>query len=388
MRKNLNILYVSVRAPHLRQGPTYSVPAQIAAQAKLDNVLWLNLVNSNAPDMQELFKQVCWKELPYYKDLSQGKISSLAQLPAPFNKPDLIVLEQFYPFGKHIGFLYRIIKSHIPFTIVPRGELTQEAQTQKKWKKKIANFLFFSSLARQAAAIQYLTAREQSACGTRWNKKGFVIPNGASLPSQITRTYQPNAPLKLLYIGRLNIFHKGLDLLVQACSLVKERLEKARVTLDIYGPDLLDNREQLTRRVKELGLSSWVRIHKELYKEDKTQALRQADVFVMASRFEGHPMGLIEALAYSLPCVATAGTNMREEIEKYNAGWTADNTVESIAAAFGKMLDERESLAEKSANARQLAARYDWAEIAQQSHKIYEEIIGESKGNTLFNPCK
>ena len=140
--------------------------------------------------------------------------------------------------------------------------------------------------------------------------------------------------------------------------------------------------------VKELGLSSCVRIHKELYKEDKTQALRQADVFVMTSRFEGHPMGLIEALAYGLPCLATTGTNMRGEIEKYDAGWTADNTVESIAAAFGKMLDERENLAQKSANARQLAARYDWAEIAQQSHKIYEEIIGESKGNTLFNPCK
>lgn len=371
----LNILYVSVREPHLRQGPTYSVPAQIAAQAQVDNVLWLNLVNSDTPAMQELFKQVSWKELPYYKDLSQGKISCLSQLPAPFNKPDLIVLEQFYTFGIHIAFLYKIIKSRIPFIIVPRGELTQGAQAQKKWKKKIANWLLFSRVARRAAAIQYLTNQEQATSGTKWNKKGFVIPNGVSLPPQTIKNYQPGTPVKLLYIGRLNIFHKGLDLLVQACALVKEKFEKSHVTLDIYGPDLEDNRERLLCMVQELGLTPWVRIHKELYKTDKIHALQQTDVFVMTSRFEGHPMGLIEALAYGLPCLATTGTNMREQIEKYNAGWTADNTVESIAAALEKMLKERDQFATKSTNARRLAEQYDWAEIAKQSHEIYGQII-------------
>jgi glycosyltransferase involved in cell wall biosynthesis len=86
-------------------------------------------------------------------------------------------------------------------------------------------------------------------------------------------------------------------------------------------------------------------------------------------------MGLIEALAYGLPCMATTGTNMRPEIEQYNAGWTADNTVESIAAALEKMLKERDKLMQKSKNARALAEQYNWDKIAQQSHQIYEEII-------------
>ena len=151
--KKLNILYVSVRVPHLRQGPTYSVPAQIAAQAKYDNVLWLNLVNSNASSVKELFIQVNWKTLPYYKDLSQGKISSLLELPIPFNKPDLIVFEQFYLFGKHIPFVYKIIKSNIPYIIVPRGEFTNNGQRHKFWKKKLANYFIFFYFAYHASAI-------------------------------------------------------------------------------------------------------------------------------------------------------------------------------------------------------------------------------------------
>ena len=136
MKKKLNILYFSVRGPYFRQGPTYSIPAQIQAQASYDNVLWFNLVNSNDPTLRELFTQVPWKQLPYYKDLSDFPTPSLDLLPAPFNKPDLIVFEQFYMFGKYIPFVREIIRSGIPYIIVPRGELTRNAQKQKYWKKK------------------------------------------------------------------------------------------------------------------------------------------------------------------------------------------------------------------------------------------------------------
>ena len=377
MDKKLTILYISVREPHLRQGPTYSVPAQIAAQTKYDNVLWLNLVNSNDPSVRELFKQVSWKKLPYYKDLSQGKIFSLDQLPEPFNKPDLIIFEQFYVFGKQLPFICKMMRSGVPYIIIPRGELTTDGQRQNFLKKKLGNLFFFSYFARHAAAIEYLTEKEKQTSGTRWNKTGFAVPNGISLPDALTKTYAPEQSIKLVYIGRLSIFHKGLDLMLQACRLIKDFLLQANVSLDMYGPDLQDFRTKLQNMIQTEGLQDIVHLRGALYKEDKFQVLRQADIFVMTSRFEGHPMGLIEALAYGLPCVATTGTNMREEIDKFDAGWTADNTVESIAAALTKMLKERDQFAKKSQNARTLAAQYDWDKIAQQSHQIYEEIVGE-----------
>ena len=379
MSGKLNILYISIREPHLRQGPTYSIPAQIKAQAKYDNVLWLNLVNSDNPSLKELFKQVDWKNLSYYKDLSDFPSPCLAQLPAPFNKPDLIVYEQFYLFAKHILFVRQIIKSDIPYIIVPRGEFTHSAQYHRAWKKKLVNFFFFSYFARHAKAIEYLTNQEKETSGPKWNKNGIVIPNGITLPEISPKVYTKGKFIKLVYVGRLDIFHKGLDLLLQACVSVKEVLAQANVSLDIYGPDLWGFSTQLQNMIETLGLQNIVRMHGPLYKGDKIKVLQQADVFIMTSRFEGHPMGLIEALAYGLPCVVTTGTNMRDEIDKFNAGWTADTTAESIATALTKMLSERDQLAIKSQQARTLASQYDWNQIAAKSHQIYEEIIRGNK---------
>ncbi len=377
MNRKLNILYFSVRGPHFRQGPTYSIPAQIQAQANYDNVLWFNLRDSNDPALKELFAQVSWKQLPYYKDLSDFPDPSLDVLPAPFNKPDLIIFEQFYLFGKYISYIRPIIKSKIPYIIVPRSELTHNAQRQRFLKKKIANLFFFSRFARKAVAIEYLTQQEKQTAGRRWNKTAIVIPNGFTVPTLSPRAYLPSKPLKLVYIGRLSIFHKGLDLLLQACALVKQSLVQGRVSVDIYGPNWQDCHVPLQNAIQELNLQDIVSLHDFVIKEDKIKVLQEADGFIMTSRFEGHPMGLIEALAYGLPCVVTTGTNMREEIEKYNAGWVADNNVKSIASALTQMLAEREQFAQKSAHARALAAQYDWDKIAQDSHEIYCKLIGD-----------
>ena len=52
-------------------------------------------------------------------------------------------------------------------------------------------------------------------------------------------------------------------------------------------------------------------------------------------------MGLIEALSYGLPCLVTSGTNMADEIEKADAGWTADVSVEGIVRALKLLLEEK-----------------------------------------------
>ena len=178
-------------------------------------------------------------------------------------------------------------------------------------------------------------------------------------------------------IGRYEPYQKGLDLLIDAIEANFELLIANNIRITMYGSNMEHKREILEDTVRNKKLEPVITFHDGVFGEAKDKVLRNADAFLMPSRFEGHPTGLLEALAYGLPCLATTGSNMRKEIEDANAGWGADNTVESIISAMKKMINEQAMFAIKSKNARELAQEYSWDSIAKKSHEEYKKIIGK-----------
>ena len=365
----MNILFVSNLNGNLWQGPNNSIPAQIRAQAKIDNVLWFN-TNKKTP-----FR---WKEqgLPIVtsKEIPSNR---LADLPRPFNHPDIVVVEEVYP-HRFSRMIKDVQKAQIPYIIIPRSQLTRQGQQNKPLKKWLGNLIYYKQLVGKAAAIQYLTEQEKQDSSDNWNKNSFILPNGITLPKIYKKNFD-HKYLNAVFVGRIEKYQKGLDLLIEACNNIQNDLRKANFHLSLYGPEQSGSLNIMNSLIKQYHLEDIIKFQPAVFGQEKIKILQQADAFIMTSRFEGHPMGLIEALAYGLPCVATTGTNMRSEIDKFNAGWTADNTAESIASALKKMIEERSQFAQKSANARTLATQYNWDKIAQDSHKIYEEILGKKK---------
>ena len=70
-----------------------------------------------------------------------------------------------------------------------------------------------------------------------------------------------------------------------------------------------------------MGIETVATIVDEIAGKAKEELLLNTDLFIMTSRLEGHPMGLIEALAYGVPCLVSRGTNMYDEVLSSNAGW-------------------------------------------------------------------
>ena len=370
----MNILFLSKMIPVPWAGPTYSVPNQIESLSKCANVCWYNLVDPNTAHFKETFENVDWRSRQYYYDLTDVPGSDISQLPKPFHKPDLIVVEQMYAFGLN-PIIKTLPKSKIPYVIIPRGEFTASAQKKKKTKKAIANAFLYRKFYRNAKAIQYLTAQEQHDSGKKWNKNSIIISNGIVLPSERKTDFCKNDHIKVVSIGRLDPFHKGYDLLIDGCVELKDYLSSNCVTITIYGPDRLGKLAQMQKEITDKQVGHILKFEAPLYNEDKKRELLNCDVFIMTSRFEGHPMSLIEAMGYGLPIVATTGSNMRAEIEEMNAGWGADNTVEGVKAALIKMIQEKSSFSEKSINARKLAEKYEWDCIARKSCNEDKKMI-------------
>lgn len=357
----MNILYISNLSGNLWAGPNNSVPAQIMAQSKIDNVFWYNVNKKVIPE---------WKDI--YHNLIDYPNQRLDDLPEPFNNPDIAVIEEVYchAFSKIISDLQC---NNIPYIVIPRSTLTERAQKHKQLKKIIGNLLYFNNMLKQAVAIQYLTEQEYRESGDKWNKNHFIIPNGISIKDTYIERENDNKII-LTYIGRIEIYQKGLDLLVEAISEVQDFLREHNCVINIYGPDREDTVKKLTDVVNTKGIEDLVLFHRAVFGKDKEKILINSDIFIMTSRFEGHPMGLIEALSYGLPCIVTPGTNMAKEIDKHDAGWVAQEKVRDVVEQIKRSIHEKRLWKIKRSNAKSLAREFSWERLALKSHEYFEVV--------------
>ncbi|MFN2114728.1 MAG: glycosyltransferase family 4 protein [Anaerolineae bacterium] len=107
-----------------------------------------------------------------------------------------------------------------------------------------------------------------------------------------------DAPV-VLTVGRLTE-QKGLDDLLSALVTVREARPDARLLIAGDGPD----RESLEQQARGQGLGGTVTFLG--YRDDVPSLLAASDVFALASRAEGLPMALLEAMALGVPAAVTA----------------------------------------------------------------------------------
>ena len=362
----MKILYISHLSTNIAAGMNWSVPASVKAQEQIDEVLWINIADVLMPH---------WKDTKAYRNLKDlGDDLKLSTLPPAFAKPDVVVFEGLY-FKEYLKFAKELRKKKIPYIIVPRSSMTKQAMHNHAWLKKwIAHKLYFNKFIKGAWRIQYLTQQEADDSTKMFKTPYFIVPNGFNTPDVIKESFCTKG-IQAIFIGRLDMYQKGLDILLDAITEAHKELKEAGFFLNIYGPHRYDY-ETLKNEVEKRGINDIASVNDEISGKQKEQAILDSDIFIMTSRFEGHPMGMIEALAYGLPCLATPGTNMYEEIKNADAGWTCQGDVNDIKKTIIEILAHKDLLVQKGMNARKLSFKFDWDKLAEKFHDEVSKNIG------------
>ncbi|MEE8452411.1 MAG: glycosyltransferase [Thermoguttaceae bacterium] len=345
-----------------------SIPALVAAQSRLEGVEAALAVTVGGPDVPpQLGFPV------FHRKINVGEDGRL-NLPTPFDRPDIVVFHSTY-IPAHATIARRLRRAAIPYIICPRGGMTRYAQQHHGWKKMLGNRLFFKRMVGRAEAINCLTHGEaQESEG--WNRPTFIVGNGTTLADEADlATPGRQTARRLIFIGRLHIEYKGLDMLLEACGLIRDELEAADVTVELHGPDHAGSTKLLEKQIAALQLDRTVELGGPAVGRDKVSLLRRADAFLHPSRSEGHPMAVLEALGHGLPCLLTPVTHVADEVAAARAGWRVEPTVESIARGIAAILaTEDDQLQTAGENARRLAAEtYAWDEIATRSVQEYHK---------------
>lgn len=263
----------------------------------------------------------------------------------------------------------------VPYIITPASGMTLAAARIKPWKKRLGNLLFFNRLVREATALHFLSKGEAQA-SAHWNKRSFVVGNGVDpAPASFARNVDPHEPVKFVFIGRLSIEQKGLDLLIEAWAAFKKELPDARASLHLYGPDHEGGKRWLESVIARLHVGDSVRIEGPVYGKEKEVTLSEASVFVHTSRFEGCPMAVLEALARGVPCLLTPGTFMADDVAATGAGLAVGADPQVISQALSAIVSGDYDFNAMRAAALDWANRNTWARVADETLSAYSRVI-------------
>ncbi|MEV7170677.1 glycosyltransferase [Streptomyces sp. NPDC093224] len=200
-----------------------------------------------------------------------------------------------------------------------------------------------------------------------WIRAG--MENVGSMPNPLP--FMPAAPAPrtekaVVCVGRL-AFEKGVDLLLDAWADAAP-LHPDWV-LKVYGAGVEE--PVLRAHSASLGLEDSVRWMGST--DDVLGALTSASVFAQASRAEGFPITLLEAMAAGLPVAAfDCAPGVREIVEHGEDGLLArlGNTME-LAGHLHALMSDRELRDRLGDNAFRSVRRYSGAEITDRWEELF-----------------
>jgi glycosyltransferase involved in cell wall biosynthesis len=140
--------------------------------------------------------------------------------------------------------------------------------------------------------------------------------------------------------------NKGHDLLVRALAMVRARGFRVQLVILGEGPE----RASLERLAADLGVADCVRLPG--FVANPYPEMRAADLFCLASRYEGFGLCLLEAMALQVPTVATDadGGGPRLLLDGGRLGaLVSPESVEELAEAISTHLKQPEVLRSRAA---------------------------------------
>lgn len=164
-------------------------------------------------------------------------------------------------------------------------------------------------------------------------------------------------------------FHpqKGLDRLICAIDYVKKQGIEINCVL-IGGGELED---ELKKQVHDLGLSQEIVFLG--YKTNPYCYIRQADLFVLSSQYEGYPTIVLESFLSATPVLSTRVAGVNEQILNEYEGIIVENEQEALNKALYKLASDEKQVSE-------------WKKQLESYHSENESIIKQLE--EVFNYVK
>ena len=201
----------------------------------------------------------------------------------------------------------------------------------------------------------------------------YATTHTANDRARVRERYRlPNA--YILYMGTLEP-RKNIESIVKAFSLFREQSgqEMEQVKLVLAGKKGWMY-ESIFEQVKCLGLEDEVYFTDYVKEEDKPIIYSEAKLFVFPSLYEGFGIPPLEAMAASVPVIASNTSSLPEVMG--DAGVMVEpKDVQAIASHMYDILNNDEYAKDLIEKGLQQAKKFNWDDSAQKLYELYQNVL-------------
>lgn len=189
----------------------------------------------------------------------------------------------------------------VPYVLEPRGAYDPRIFARRRRVKSLWWWSMERAHVQRAAAVHLFFDSELDHL-RRIGYRGatLIAPNGITPPPGVA--WDGGSGGYVLWIGRFDPEHKGLDLLLEAYRRLPA---DGRPPLRLHGPDWVGGKARVARLVTELGLAPHVHLGEPVYGDEKWRLLSRALAFTYPSRWEGFGNSAAEAVSIGVPTLVT-----------------------------------------------------------------------------------
>ncbi len=266
------------------------------------------------------------------------------------------------------GVPVRVVTEHLPYLLTHRGQVAEHRATTR-----LADRVITVSEGSRRTFLDRGYPPEQFVCIHNGIEPVSERRPGEAQEVRARLGMAQDAPL-LLTVARMTT-QKGHDVLLAAARRVLAHEPQACFAWVGQGPE----QARLSARARALGLDGCVRFLG--WRDDVPALIGAADLFVLPSRFEGHPLAVLEALSAGLPVVGTRVCGLDEAVLPGETGLLVEpERADDLAAAVLVLLhdgDLRRRMGE--AGRRLVAERFSARAMAHNTMQLYEELLARKR---------
>ena len=175
-----------------------------------------------------------------------------------------------------------------------------------------------------------------------------------------------NNTLMILSVGEINK-NKNHRLVIEALS----KLTDQKYVYFIAGEGA--SREELEKLTKEKNIDNKVIFLG--FRDDVYELMHAADIFVFPSRREGLPVSLMEAMASSLPCIASNIRGNNDLIDESGGILFENNNLEELITAFEELINDKKKRKQMGEYNREKSKKFSLEAVLPAMKNIYQTII-------------